>query len=138
MSHTVKPNLGWISKTDSQQGPTVEHRGLSQCHVAAWMGRKFRGECVCMARLPKQVKNLSVNTGDVFSVPGSRRSSGGRHCNPLQCSCLENPMTEEPGRLQSMGSHRVEHHSASNSFTFTFKGVQIKRTMPLMKHPLLI
>ena len=89
---------------DSQQGPTVEHRGLSQCHVAAWMGRKFRGECVCMARLPKQVKNLSVNTGDVFSVPGSRRSSGGRHCNPLQCSCLENPMTEEPGRLQSMGS----------------------------------
>ena len=27
--------------------------------------------------------------------------------NPLQCSCLENPWTEEPGRLQSMGSQRV-------------------------------
>ena len=27
--------------------------------------------------------------------------------NPLQCSCLENP--REPGRLPSMGSHRVRH-----------------------------
>ena len=29
--------------------------------------------------------------------------------NPLQCSCLENPRDGEPGRLPSMGSHRVEH-----------------------------
>ena len=29
--------------------------------------------------------------------------------NPLQCSCLENPGTEEPGGLPSMGSHRVGH-----------------------------
>ena len=29
--------------------------------------------------------------------------------NPLQCSCLENPGMEEPGRLRSMGSHRVAH-----------------------------
>ena len=28
---------------------------------------------------------------------------------PLQYSCLENPMTEEPGRLQSMESLRVGH-----------------------------
>ena len=29
--------------------------------------------------------------------------------NPLQCSCLENPKTGEPGGLPSMGSHRVGH-----------------------------
>ena len=29
--------------------------------------------------------------------------------NPLQYSCLENPWTEEPGRLQSMGLLRVGH-----------------------------
>ena len=29
--------------------------------------------------------------------------------NPLQCSCLENPRTGEPGGLLSMGSHRVRH-----------------------------
>ena len=35
---------------------------------------------------------------------------GERNGNPLQCSCLENPMdSEEPGGLQSMGSQRVGH-----------------------------
>ena len=29
--------------------------------------------------------------------------------NPLQCSCLENPGTGEPGGLLSMGLHRVGH-----------------------------
>jgi len=29
--------------------------------------------------------------------------------NPLQYSCLENPWTEEPGRLRSVGSLRVGH-----------------------------
>ena len=29
--------------------------------------------------------------------------------NPLPCSCLENPRDAEPGRLPSMGSHRVGH-----------------------------
>ena len=31
------------------------------------------------------------NAGDPGSIPGSRRSPGGGHGNPLQYSCLENP-----------------------------------------------
>ena len=41
------------------------------------------------------VKNPSANTGDirnVGSIPESGRSAGGGHGNPLQHSCLENPM----------------------------------------------
>ena len=41
------------------------------------------------------VKNLLANAGDIRDtglVPGSERSPGRRHSNPLQCSCLENPM----------------------------------------------
>ena len=41
------------------------------------------------------VKNLPANAGDVRdkgSIPGSRRSPGGGHGNPLQYSCLQNPM----------------------------------------------
>ena len=38
------------------------------------------------------VKNSSANAGDVGSIPGSGRSPGGRHGNPLQYSCPENPM----------------------------------------------
>ena len=56
------------------------------------------------------VKNLPANAGDkrdAGSILGSERSPGEENGNPLQDSCLENPM--EPGRLQSMGSQRVGH-----------------------------
>ena len=35
------------------------------------------------------VKNSPVNSGDVNSVPGLGRSSGGGNDNPLRYSCLE-------------------------------------------------
>ena len=41
------------------------------------------------------VKNSPANAGDggdMGSIPGSGRSPGGGHDNPLQYSCLENPM----------------------------------------------
>ena len=37
--------------------------------------------------------------------------------NPLQYSCLENPMAEEPGRLQSVGLQRVRHDWATSLST---------------------
>ena len=44
------------------------------------------------------VKNLPANTGDtsdVGSVTESGRSPGGGNGNPIQYSCLENPMDKE-------------------------------------------
>ena len=41
------------------------------------------------------IKNLPANTGDTRdegSIPGSGRSPGEENGNPLQYSCLENPM----------------------------------------------
>ena len=38
------------------------------------------------------VKNLLANAGDAGSIPGLGRSSGKGNGNPLQYSCLENPM----------------------------------------------
>ena len=37
-------------------------------------------------------KEPTCNAGDVGSIPGSGRSPGEGHGNPLHCSCLENPM----------------------------------------------
>ena len=40
------------------------------------------------------VKNLPANAGDIRDsglIPGSGKSPGEGHGNPLQCSCLENP-----------------------------------------------
>ena len=38
------------------------------------------------------VKNPSANARDTGSIPGSGRSPGERNGNPLQYSCLGNPM----------------------------------------------
>ena len=51
------------------------------------MGRSFPGGAV--------VKNLPANAGGTKHlawIPGSARSLGVGNCNPLQYSCLENPM----------------------------------------------
>ena len=54
------------------------------------------------------VKNPPANTGDVREAgltPGSGRSPGGGHGNPLQYSCLQNPMDREAWQATV---HRVE------------------------------
>ena len=38
------------------------------------------------------VKRLAYKVGDLGSIPGSGRSSGEGNDNPLQYTCLENPM----------------------------------------------
>ena len=39
-----------------------------------------------------EVKESAWNVGDLGSIPGLGRSPGERNGNPLQYSCLENPM----------------------------------------------
>ena len=47
------------------------------------------------------VKNPAANAGDLGSIPGPGRSPGGGNDNPLQYSCLENPM--DRGGWQATG-----------------------------------
>jgi len=57
----------------------------------------------------KKKKNLPANVGDKGSIPGLGRSLGKGNSNPLHYSCLgENPWTEEPGGLQSVGSQKSQ------------------------------
>ena len=62
--------------------------------------------------MPLVGKNPPANAGDVREtglIPGLGRSPGEGNDNPLQYSCLENPVEEEPGGLlQSIASHK--HH----------------------------
>ena len=53
------------------------------------------------------VKNLPANAGDIRDtgfIPGSGRYPGGGHSNPLQYSCLKNPMDR---RARQAMLHRV-------------------------------
>ena len=58
------------------------------------------------------VKNLPASVGDIRdigSIPGLRRTPGGEHRNPLQYSCLENPMER--------GAWRATVHGVAKSWT---------------------
>ena len=58
------------------------------------------------------VKNLPANAGEVRDaglIPGSGRSPVEGHGNPLQYSCLENPMDR--------GACRTTVHRVTNSWT---------------------
>ena len=62
----------------------VRAQGLKSLDVKSWAS-----QVVLMA------KNLPASAGDIRdagSIPGWGRSPGGGNGNPLQYSCLENPM----------------------------------------------
>ena len=55
------------------------------------------------------VKNLPVSAGEVISIPGLGRSPREENGNPLQYSCLENPMDR--------GACWATVHGVTNSWT---------------------
>ena len=58
-------------------------------------------------------KESACNEGDLGSTPGWGRSPGGGHGNPLQHSCLENPM--DRGAMGSQSRTRLKRLSSSSS-----------------------
>ena len=62
--------------------------------------------------MPLVVKNPFANAGDIRdmgSIPGSGKTPGGGHGNPLQYSCLENSMDR--------GTWQARVHRVTNSQT---------------------
>ena len=83
-----------------------------------------------------EVKNPPANAGnirDLGSISGSARSPGGGHGNPLQHSCLENPMdrgawqatvhrvTESQTRLKRLSTQNAHLIYMKNSYKFIYK-----------------
>ena len=65
-----------------------------------------------MASLVAQVIKSPASAGDVRdagSIPGLGRSPGEGNGNPLQYSCLENPMDSRAWRTTVHGVARVRH-----------------------------
>ena len=66
---------------------------IKQKNISAVFGRLFTA--LGTSHMVLVVKNLLANAGDIrdkVSMPGSGRSPGGGRNNPLQSSCLKNPM----------------------------------------------
>ena len=65
-----------------------------------------------------EVKASAWNAGDSGSIPGSGRSPGEGNGNPLQYSCLENPM--EGGAWWATVHGVPKSWTGLSDFTFTF------------------
>ena len=66
-------------------------------------GSKITADGDCSHEIKRRLllgRKIMTNLDSIF-----REGNG----TPVQCSCLENPWMEEPGRLQSMWSVRVRH-----------------------------
>ena len=55
-------------------------------------------------------KESGCSAGDLSSIPGSGRAPGEGNRNPLQYSCLENPMDRRAWQATVYGVARVGHN----------------------------
>ena len=62
-----------------------------------------------MAQTVKNLRSMQ-EMGDLGSIPGLGRSPEGGHGNPLQYSCLENPMDGGAWKATVLGLQRVRHN----------------------------
>ena len=85
-----------MSPTLKEDAYPLHHQGKSKARF-----------CVTVSQLTMSSK--AFIQGSVFPRYSKITSNhfGEGNGAPLQYSCLENPMTEEPGRLQSMRSLKV-------------------------------
>ena len=86
-------------------------------------------------------KESTCNSGDLGLIPDSEGSPGEGNGNPLQYARHSSmlawriPWTEEPGRLQSMGSQGVRHNWATNTFTSLFTSSRALILVSLQRGP---
>ena len=117
----VKPALRVDSETcDPSPGKPPLVPGLDTMHLP-YLGKKggnvhclFLSEShisdICTQWLnSKNPPAITGNTRGSGSIPESERSPGGGHGNPLQHSCLENPMDGGAWWVQSLEPPRVGH-----------------------------
>ena len=67
-------------------------------------------------------KASAYNAGDPSSIPGSGRSPGEGNSNPLQYSCLENPVDRGAWRATVHGTAKSRTRLSNFTFTFFLEG----------------
>ena len=104
--------------------------GILQARILEWVAFPFskgssqpRSPVLQEDSLPTEPsgKQSSCKAGDLALILGLGRSSGEGNGNPLQSSCLENPMNRGAWRVQSMGSQRVGHNGSDLAHMHTHR-----------------
>ena len=93
LSHSIRPSILSVEVTSFISTGQITTQPQGTCRQTAFQRAPTQLWEVLQVALV--VKNPPANAGDVRdagSIPGSGRSPGGGHGNPLQYSYLENPM----------------------------------------------
>ena len=75
------------------------------------------------------VKNPPANAGDSSLISGSGRSPGGGNGNPLQYSCLGNPMDRGAWRATVHGVAKSWTRLSTHTYSGTFSSVQFSHSV---------
>ena len=96
--------------TKSGQMPTFVNEVLleSRHRHSLYIVRAYLPADGSVSKNLQAVQKTTCSTVDLGSIPGLGRCPGEGNGNPLYYSCLGNPRTEEPGRLQSMESQESD------------------------------
>ena len=84
-------------------------KGLHSICQQIWKAQQWPQDWKRSVFIPIPKKGNTKECSNYCTIALISHASGEGNGTPLQYSCLENPWTEEPGRLQSMGSRRVGH-----------------------------
>ena len=90
----MDPPHPWLPHPQIQPITDWTYLGRKELQKVPEAKLEFDGHQATICRFPNDsvVKNLPANIGDAGSITGSGRAPGGGNGNPLQYSCLRNPM----------------------------------------------
>ena len=91
---------------------------LSQGFTSNRFSKFYKTNLLSLFPGGSEVKASACNMGDLGSIPGLGRSPGEGNGNPLQDSCLENPMDGEAWWATVQGV--AKSWTGLSNFTFTF------------------
>ena len=113
--YNIKFKTVWKPEEASYFITAVYPRFRISLQVESKLTGLFSISCRAGASLVTQrFKSSASNVGNLGSIPGSGRSPGEGNGNPLQYSCLGNPMDGEAWWPQFLASQRVGHNRVTS------------------------
>ena len=131
MRETWVQSLGWEELSEKEMAthsstvawkiPWTEKPGGLQSMESPRVGQDWAtSPSLSFLSSGSELKASACNAGDLGSIPGSGRSPGEGNGNPLQYSCLENPMDEGAWWATVHGVEKSRTQLSYFTFSFTF------------------